>query len=424
MGVINIQDIKPGMRLAADLHAPNGRFLLPKGVELTEKNLRVLTIWGVPEANVEGVDREAAMGEAISQLSPETLEECEQYATEIFSRANLGQEAVRELYQLALLRCAEKSVSGWRPEPYRFDAEQLAQIKLLSPEHLVDRRQAPTAAELVRRHMTLVSLPDIYYRIVEVLEDPSSSATTIADVISKDVSLSAKLLKLVNSPFYGFPSRIDTIDRAVALLGFNELGVLAHGVTAVRTFSDMPIDAMTMENFWKHSVACGLLARSMAGRVPGMKEERFFVAGLLHDIGRLVMFKEIPEIMGQTLLFAAAHGVETWRAERKLLGYDHTLVGKLLLETWRLPVDLLAMVGDHHHPERSLSAMEASFIYLADAMAIAMQMGASGSIFTPPIKASVWDALGLPQGLLATAVRQTDRQLEEILETFFAPEAA
>ncbi|MFW5734392.1 MAG: HDOD domain-containing protein [Oceanidesulfovibrio sp.] len=417
MGIINIQDVKPKMVLGADLYAPNGRFLLPKGTRLTNKHVRVLSIWGVPEADVEGCDREKTMGEAIAQLSPQTLQACEARASELFSRANLGHEAVRELYQISLLRCAEKSIHGDDTPGGRMDSDAI--------QKGLDRcksngEEIPSAMELVQRHVNLASLPDIYYRIVEVISDPTSSAATISDVISKDVSLSAKLLKLVNSPFYGFPSRIDSISRAVALLGFNELATLAHGIMVIRHFQDMPLECLDMQSFWKHSVACGLIARSIAGRRPGLSEERFFVAGLLHDIGRLVMLKEIPHLMSKVLIHAADNNLETWRAERDILGYDHAMVAGLLLEEWILPVDLRSMVAKHHHPARAENTFEASFIHLADLMTIAMEMGCSGTYYVPPLHADVWDILDLPQGLLVTSVRQTDRQLEEIVSMFFS----
>ncbi|TVM14856.1 HDOD domain-containing protein [Oceanidesulfovibrio indonesiensis] len=417
MGIINIQDVKPKMVLGADLYAPNGRFLLPKGTKLTNKHVRVLSIWGVPEADIEGADREKTMGEAIAQLSPETLHACEARASELFSRANLGHEAVRELYQISLLRCAERNIHG---------AELCSgHINTDIPPELLQHcgpngDEIPSAMELVRRHVNLASLPDIYYRVVEVISDPKSSAATISDVISKDVSLSAKLLKLVNSPFYGFPSKIDSINRAVALLGFNELATLAHGITVIRHFEDMPLDGLDMHSFWKHSVACGLIARALAGRRPGLSEERFFVAGLLHDIGRLVMLKEIPHLMGKAMLHAAENNLEMWRAERDILGYDHGMVAGFLMEEWLMPVDLRSMVSRHHSPVRAENTFETSFIHLADIMTIAMEMGCSGTCLVPPLQADVWDVLDLPQGLLITSVRQTDRQLEEIVSMFFS----
>lgn len=417
MGVINIQDVKPKMVLGADLYAPNGRFLLPKGTQLTGKHVRIMTIWGVPEADIDGCDREQTMGEAIAQLSPQTLEACEAHASELFSRANLGHEAMRELYQISLLRCAERTIHGLDPTRHEIDASA---TKAMINQCSAGMADIPTAPELVQRHLSLASLPDIYYRIVEVLGDPNSTATTISDVISKDVSLSAKLLKLVNSPFYGFPSKIDSITRAVALLGFNELAMLAHGISVIRHFQDMPITCLDMQSFWKHSVACGLLARALAGRRPGLSEERFFVAGLLHDIGRLIMLKEMPHIMGKVLLHAAENNLDTWRAERDILGYDHAAVAGHLMGEWCMPVDLRNMVARHHHPDLADNVFEAGFIHLADIMTIAMDMGCSGSYRVPPLSAGAWDVLDLPQGLLVTSVRQTDRQLDEIVSMFFS----
>ena len=119
-------------------------------------------------------------------------------------------------------------------------------------------------SSLVGEDTQLASLPNIFMEITDVLSDPRSSAINIANVISKDPSLSAKLLKIVNSAFYNFPSRIDTISRAVMIIGSKQLSALALGTSIIRIFQDIPSDLVNMKSFWEHSLACGIGARMIA----------------------------------------------------------------------------------------------------------------------------------------------------------------
>ncbi len=417
MGMINTSDLQPGMVLHNDLVAPNGRFLLPKGIELEPKHIRIMTIWGVPEADIEGVQRNEVMGEAISQIDPMVLQECEEWLVKRFSMSNKGHPVIQELYQLALLRLSKDVLEGVCAPP-TFTNEEEDRTYLEEHKALLDQR--PSLEFLVSQHLKLCSLPDIYHRIVEVLENPRSSAMHIAEVVSKDVSLSARLLKLVNSPFYGFPGRIDTIQRAVTLLGSNELTTLAHGITVIRQFEGMEAEGLDMQRFWEHSVGCGLFARALAGRKPGLSEERFFVAGLLHDIGRLVLIKECGPQMRYAMALSRAEGFPLWRAERSVFGFDHTQVASLLLQSWHFPVDLERMIARHHTPLKADNIMEASFVYVADCITLALNYGVSGSQYVPSLEARAWDSLDVSPGVIAGAAKQVDRQLGDIVKMFFS----
>lgn len=416
MGMINTGDLQPGMVLGEDLFAPNGRFLLPKGIALEPKHIRIMTIWGVPEADVEGVQRDDVMGEAISQIDPLVLQECEEWVAKRFSMSNKGQPVIQELYQLALLRLSKNVLEGVCEPPALYQ-EGADREFIEANRKAVEER--PSIDFLVNRHVKLCSLPDIYHRIVAVLQNPRSSAMHIAEVVSKDVSLSARLLKLVNSPFYGFPGRIDTIQRAVTLLGSNELTTLAHGITVISQFEGMEAEGLNMQRFWEHSVACGLFARALAGRKPGLSEERFFVAGLLHDIGRLVLIKECPLQMRYAMALARVEGLPLWRAERHVFGYDHSKVASLLLRTWHFPVDLERMIAHHHTPLKADNTMEASFIYVADCITLALNYGNSGSYYVPSLEARAWKILDVATGVLDGASKQVDRQLGDIVRMFF-----
>ena len=200
--------------------------------------------------------------------------------------------------------------------------------------------------------MALVSLPHIFTEINRVISDPRSSAVHVADVISKDPNLTARLLRIVNSAFYGFPSKIDTISRAVTILGSKELSTLALGTSVLNIFNDIPADLVDMKSFWEHSVACGIAARMIGSYKNIANTERLFVAGLLHDIGRIIIYKYLPSEGREMLLYAQQTDCLLRSAEMEVLGFDHGQIGAMLMQKWKLPVILEQALGYHHqtHP--------------------------------------------------------------------------
>ena len=286
-----------------------------------------------------------------------------------------------------------------------------------------DALAPPSAKELIGQELQLATFPDIYFRIMEVLNNPRSSAAQAADVVSKDVGLSAKLLKLVNSPLYGFPSKIDTIQRAVTLVGSNELSMLALGVSVVQYFNDVPSDFMNMESFWKHSIACGIFARIIAGQAFGLSEERFFIGGLIHDIGRLILIKNSPQSAMSVFHVARSEDCVTLDAERRLLGYDHADLARLVLEQWKFPDSLGQMIGNHHTPRNASNAQDAGIIHIADLLAKALEPQDREFLYLPPLDTETWKTLGLAPSMIGPAMNQAGHLLSDIYHSFLGPES-
>ncbi|THB63302.1 MAG: HDOD domain-containing protein [Desulfovibrio sp.] len=415
MGVINAVDLKPGMVLAEDLFGANQRFLLPKGTVIEESHLRIFKIWGVSEAEVQGVDRDQAMAEALAEMDPRVLQRAEELADQLFIRVGLGQEAMQELHRLFILRTT-RSILAKEDMPKPAPPESMESG---DPKDLF--QDIPLPGDLVDHHLKLASYPAIYQRLMEVLDHPRSTSAHLAEVLGKDPGLSAKLLKLVNSPYYGFPSTIDTIQRAVTLIGINELTTLALGVSVIESFGSVPCELVDMESCWKHSIACGLLASFLAARKPGVSEERFFVAGLLHDIGRLVLFARLPEQMVWLIRRAWEDHVALEELEKQYLGFDHASLAGMLLNAWNLPDSLVRMIRFHHCPEQSPNPLEASVVHIADTTSVALCFGQSGTRLVPPISSPAWNTLGLSPAALGQAASQVERHFKEVARTFFSP---
>jgi len=258
------------------------------------------------------------------------------------------------------------------------------------------------------------SLPLFHERLDEAINHPRSSIADIAKILSEDQGLTARILKLANSPLFGYYSRIDTITQAVTIIGVQQVRDLALAISVMGLFEGIPQDLMTMELFWKHSIACGLTARILATSQRESNLERFFVAGILHDIGRLVMFINIPDLCREMIQESRSEGRSLHDVEREWLGFDHGDVGGTLLQRWKIPARVAEPVECHHRcMQAGQYPREASILHLADIISHALEFGASGQACVPQLDPRAWDRLALSPNLFPSLVREIDNQFAE-----------
>jgi len=270
---------------------------------------------------------------------------------------------------------------------------------------------ALTADRLVEESPEFGSPPLVYQRLMEVINHPRGGAGDVANVIRQDTALTARLLKLVNSAFFSFPRRIETVSQAVSVVGTSQVRDLALATSVMEVFRDVPGELVDMERFWKHSLACGVAARILAGLRREANVERFLVAGILHDVGRLVLYLRAPEASRDVLTRARTESSLLYEVERRMLGFDHGSVGGALMRRWNMPLSLAEALEHHHQPLRaSRYPDEAATIHLADIIATALGIGSSGETFVPPVSQAAWTQLGLDARLLPSAVEDLDRQ--------------
>jgi HD-like signal output (HDOD) protein len=277
--------------------------------------------------------------------------------------------------------------------------------------------------ELLTGYIEISSLPLIYTRLNDAVNNPRASIADIARIISEDAGLTARLLRIVNSAFYGIPTRVESIARAVTIIGTHELRALALATSVTTMFKGIPEDLANMELFWRHSIACGVAARILATyrRLPNA--ERFFIAGVLHDIGRLVMFMKVPDKSREAMVRSQEVGEPLFVSEREIMGFGHASVGSLLLEAWRFPQGLEEAVGFHHNPNAATRyPLEAAIVHLADIICHAMQLGTSGEKFVPSLEKEAWDQVGLPVSILSPVLVQLESQFEDVVRTMLVEE--
>ena len=263
------------------------------------------------------------------------------------------------------------------------------------------------------------SLPQLYTKLDETINHPRSSIADIAKVLSEDQGLAARILKLANSPLFGYFSRIDTITQAVTIIGIQQVRDLALAISVMGLFKNVPEDLVSMNRFWQHSIGCALASRALASSLRETNLERFFVAGILHDIGRMVMLTKAPEQSEKIFASAAETNKPVCLIEREMLGYDHAAVGSSLIQLWQLPKSFEEIIMYHHSPtQATLYSLETSVIHIADAIVHAMELGNSGEHCVPPIAEEAWENTGLSVDLLPYIMDMVDKQFTDAVNGF------
>lgn len=242
----------------------------------------------------------------------------------------------------------------------------------------------------------LPTLPTVANHIIQLTGDKNSSSVQISELIAQDQSLTTRVLKIVNSAFYGFPRKITTINHAVVILGTDEIKNLVLGTSILKAFPDSKkASGFKREEFWVHSIGCGVASKMLAKTFQYRVTGEVFVAGLIHDIGKIVLDQYLNTEFGLVLKEAQEKKVSLFETENEILGIAHTHVGKILGEKWKLPKSLTDVIYHHHNPLRSEENQEiVSLVYFGNILCRMAQIGlAGGDEFVPTIDSEVWDLL-------------------------------
>ncbi|MFT5313358.1 MAG: HD-like signal output (HDOD) protein [Paraglaciecola sp.] len=255
-------------------------------------------------------------------------------------------------------------------------------------------------------------LPDMCIRIRNMLDDHHSTMADIGNVLSLDPSLSSKLLKLANSPLFRFESQIATIGKAVNLIGGEALYNLMMAETASSAFEHFNSDAIDLKKFWRHSIYCSLVAKHLAkiARIRG--SERFFLLGLLHNMGELIVAVQAP----QEAIKCNQYDKRTlpWKLQYKVLGFHYTQCSAELLSQWRLPEQLYYPIFHLHDEKKALKSKEIGIVYTAFRAAIAMTNGGLYSV-SQLVSPKVLKSLKLDQNDLADALKFASMEADNML---------
>ncbi len=404
MGSVRIRNLKTGMVLADDVKDIKGRLLLPKGRPIGPEHIRIFKIWGIPQVPVaEAPPQEEGLPTPV--IDPARLDAVRSKLDNRFRLTDRRHPAIQEIFAQAL----QVAASG----AFLTDAGP----PLPEPEKAEQRPPPPDEdflKKLIERNILLPEIPSIVFELNEVISNPLSTADQMAQVINKSPSLTAQLLRIVNSSFYGLPARVERVSLAVTLIGTRELSALAMGISIMSLFRKIPSRLLNMQLFLQHSLACGIVSRLLAAHRTMRQTEQMFTSGLLHDLGRLVTFiyfpKEIMACMGQ----AARDRMSLSAAEKKRFGCHHGHIGQHMLHQWRLPASLETNVCFHHEPTEAPDPAAAALVHVADLLVNALGIGSSGERYVPPLDPQGWEAAGLSADCFETVVQQTLHQFKTL----------
>jgi HD-like signal output (HDOD) protein len=268
----------------------------------------------------------------------------------------------------------------------------------------------------------LYSLPSIYTKLEEAIKDPYCELQDLADILLEDAGVSARVLKLANSAFYNFPSKIDTITKAITIIGTRQLIDIVLATCVINLFKNIDKKTVDMESFWRHSIAVGVCAKIIATYKRESNVERFYLMGLLHDIGRLVMYIQIPDHMRLILEQAQSNNDVLRRCEKAQLEFDFTEVGEYFLEEWKLPESIRKSVGNQYTLRTAVEQEKigAAIIHVSDVMINALEMGSSGEVCVPALNPAAWEVLNLPSSQIPTIIERLQQQYEDIVDVFLS----
>lgn len=280
--------------------------------------------------------------------------------------------------------------------------------------------------ELISNASNLISLPEVSLRVSNMANDPDSTAEDMGKVISQDPALVARMLKIANSAFYGSSTDVDTITRAIAILGTNKIRDLVLSTAASKAFDGIPNELISMQDFWHHSLYCGILAQILAkSSSKKIEAESIFISGLLHDIGQLILFNQRPEKSHEViiLLMEGSQELTTFEAERHVFGFDHAEVGAALVKNWKLPKLIVECIAFHHEPEKAKDyPAEVALISIANAVAgMADTEPENDNDEDPLFNPASWELAGITKDVLPEAIKKSQEEIKEI-ETVLFPE--
>lgn len=261
----------------------------------------------------------------------------------------------------------------------------------------------------LREIQSLPTLPPIAAKLNKMVEDEDITANQLGNVIERDQVLTSKLLKMVNSSFYGFPQRISTVANAIVLLGINVIKTL------IVTSSIFEMMQSSDVGLWEHSLGCATIA-SLIAKKKGLKNpEEVSTAALLHDLGKVVVRAELPSEYDNLLALVERKGISMREAEEELLGVSHSEIGGWLVHQWNLPDRLVLPITWHHRPEEAPDHRDVTAIlHFSDILIRAVGFGFGGDIWVPALDSAAWKRIKLSRSEMKELLVELDEKFIEL----------
>jgi putative nucleotidyltransferase with HDIG domain len=267
--------------------------------------------------------------------------------------------------------------------------------------------------QLIQGVQDLPSLPAVVMELLSNIEQENIDISVLAKKVSYDQALTAKTLRLANSSSFGLQVKVATIQQAITFLGFQTTRNLITAAAVTGCFPNGRCPGFNDKAFWRHSIATAACSRSLARRLR-FNQDVAFTAGLLHDIGRLVLVSGHPQAYGEVLAWRAAHDGEWLDAERAVLGVDHVDAGVALAVHWNFSDTMRQAIAWHHAPETAGAGFLAAIVHVANAVVHALDLAGEEDELAPALSSVAWSAMGLNEEAYLDLFRETEQQLEEM----------
>ena len=258
----------------------------------------------------------------------------------------------------------------------------------------------------------LPSAPEVVTQLAEYLRQEGADIAVLAKMISRDPILAAKMLRLANSPAYGVQRRVSNIHDAVVVLGHKSIETMITAMAVTGRFQAVQIPGYDQRRFWLHNVGTAICARLLAKCV-GANTESAFTAGLIHDIGKLVLAVRFPEHYAAVLDHQRQMDCRLLDAERTVLGFEHSQVGEALATEWKFTAEISKAVSAHHTPEDHPASTLASLIHLADIMSHILNFAAEKNNLAPRFSEFAWDRINIDWKEFKVVLAEADAQRQD-----------
>jgi putative nucleotidyltransferase with HDIG domain len=267
--------------------------------------------------------------------------------------------------------------------------------------------------DIVKNLQALPSLPAVVMELLTAVDQQDVDISVLAKKVSHDQALTAKTLHLANSSLYGLQVKVTTIQQAITFLGFQTTRNLIIAAAVTGCFAEGKCAGFDDKAFWRHSIATAACAKVLARRMR-VNQDYAFTAGLLHDIGRLVLVSSYPELYEQALAYRRTTDCYVRDAERAVLGIDHVMAGVALAEHWNFSDTMRLAIAQHHDPEAPGAGLLATIVHVANAIVHALDVAREEDDLVPAVSSVSWMALGLNEESYLHVFRETELQFDEI----------
>lgn len=263
------------------------------------------------------------------------------------------------------------------------------------------------------------SPPLVFNKLQEALSDPDLSFKEFDAIISADPALTARLLKVANSSFYALDAKVETISHALGIVGVKPLVEMALSTVMVQKLKGISPEVLDIQAFWKHNVACGLAARTIAQNLGRTNLEAFYTAGMLHDIGSLIIYQSSPKKAREILTRCRSEGLPQSEVEEEVFGFSHARVGALIFKEWGLAPSLVESVLYHHYPSKAENfPLETAVLHVADFLVYQMKYNHGEGFAIHPLDTSAVKLTGVTKSSLDYIRQAVNAQMVETLDIF------